>query len=47
MKPNPGRAILGGLAGTIVLTMLMYIAALRKEASIVARGRLYCLARAR
>lgn len=27
MKPNFGRAILGGLAGTIVLTMLMYIAA--------------------
>jgi uncharacterized membrane protein YagU involved in acid resistance len=27
MKPNPGRAILGGLVGTIVLTMLMYIAA--------------------
>ncbi len=27
MKPNTGRAILGGLAGTIVLTMLMYIAA--------------------
>ncbi len=27
MKPNLGRAILGGLVGTIVLTMLMYIAA--------------------
>ncbi|MBZ5703355.1 MAG: hypothetical protein LAN84_16090 [Acidobacteriia bacterium] len=27
MKPNIGRAILGGLAGTIVLTMLMYLAA--------------------
>lgn len=27
MKPNIGRAILGGLAGTIVLTLLMYIGA--------------------
>jgi hypothetical protein len=27
MKPNIGRAIGGGFAGTIVLTMLMYIAA--------------------
>ena len=27
MKPNIGQAILGGLVGTIVLTMLMYIAA--------------------
>jgi hypothetical protein len=27
MKPSVGRAILGGFAGTIVLTMLMYIAA--------------------
>jgi uncharacterized protein DUF6789 len=27
MKPNLGRAILGGIVGTIVLTMLMYIAA--------------------
>jgi uncharacterized protein DUF6789 len=27
MKPNLGRVILGGFAGTIVLTMLMYIAA--------------------
>jgi len=27
MKPNVGRVILGGFAGTIVLTMLMYIAA--------------------
>jgi uncharacterized membrane protein YagU involved in acid resistance len=27
MKPNLGRAILGGIAGTIVLTMLMYIGA--------------------
>src|SRR5260370_3259007 len=27
MKPNIGRAILGGIVGTIVLTMLMYIAA--------------------
>jgi uncharacterized protein DUF6789 len=27
MKPNLGRVILGGIAGTIVLTMLMYIGA--------------------
>ncbi len=27
MKPNLGRAILGGFVGTVVLTMLMYIAA--------------------
>ena len=27
MKPNIGRAVLGGLVGTIVLTMLMYIGA--------------------
>ncbi len=27
MKPNFGRAILGGFVGTIVLTMLMYVAA--------------------
>ena len=27
MKPNAGRAILGGFVGTIALTMLMYIAA--------------------
>ena len=27
MKPNIGRAILGGLVGTIVLTLLMYIGA--------------------
>ena len=27
MKPNTGRAILGGFAGTIVLTMLMYVGA--------------------
>jgi uncharacterized membrane protein YagU involved in acid resistance len=27
MKPNIGRSILGGLAGTIVLTLLMYVAA--------------------
>ena len=27
MKPNIGRAVLGGLAGTIVLSMLMYVGA--------------------
>ena len=27
MKPNIGRAILGGLAGTTVLTLLMYVGA--------------------
>jgi uncharacterized membrane protein YagU involved in acid resistance len=27
MKPNIGRAVLGGLVGTIVLTMLMYVGA--------------------